>query len=646
MKVFIRNVAGVMAAAIAIGCGLLATGPIVNAAEVAIDGTNFPDEEFREYVATVFDSDSNGLLSQSEADSVVEIYCSNFFSCDKSHSLKGVELFSNLEELYAFDSGLTSIDVSKNTKLTNLNISSNEISSIDLTNNTELLSFYANNCGLKSLDLTNCTKLVDVYVMYNELTSLDVSNSKELTNFYCSNNNITAIDVTNNSKLIELDVGYNKLTILNTRYNQDLITISCSGNPIDELDLSNNSKLKYLYTSHTDITSLDVSGCSELIELYCGSCEIKTLDVSNNSEITCLGVYGNRLESLDISHNPNISYLGIDNNPMTSIDISGHAFLIDTYKNPDESHVRTYDLRGADAKYLVVNKYYYDVERYYSIEIGIDMEIIADGEVLPHIIPTTGPIPEAYVPETPEMSAGDFVNRCYSVALERSADEAGFNYWLDALNSGSACGAQLGYGFIFSGEYISKNKTNEEYVTDLYNMYFGRTPDDAGFNYWLDMLNAGSSRETVFAGFANSAEFDNLCRKYGVVTGTYIVGMNNDVQGGINCFVARMYSVFLYRLPDQGGQTGWVQKLIDGDVTGTSCAYGFVFSKEFIRENPEYERFVACMYRGFFGREPDAAGFDAWVQRLNTGASYEDVFEGFASSAEFYNLCDSYGINA
>ena len=40
------------------------------------------------------------------------------------------------------------------------------------------------------------------------------------------------------------------------------------------------------------------------------------------------------------------------------------------------------------------------------------------------------------------------------------------------------------------------------------------------------------------------------------------------------------------------------------------------------------------------------AGFNSWVADLNSGASYEDVFAGFAGSPEFAQLCSNYGIIA
>lgn len=248
------------------------------------------------------------------------------------------------------------------------------------------------------------------------------------------------------------------------------------------------------------------------------------------------------------------------------------------------------------------------------------------------------------VTEAPQKSVGDFVNRCYSIALGREADQAGFTSWSDQLNNGQACGAQVGYGFIFSEEYSAKKTSNEQYVKDLYAMFFGREADTAGYNYWLDRLNKGEKREVIFEGFANSQEFNKLCLEYGVVGGFYVVNMDNVAQGGVNCFVARLYKVCLNRLPDQGGQAGWVNKLVAGTATGTSCAKGFIMSEEFAKLKLSNADFVAYMYRAFFGREADNAGLENWVSQLERGASRESVFKGFADSAEFESLCKQYGI--
>ena len=50
--------------------------------------------------------------------------------------------------------------------------------------------------------------------------------------------------------------------------------------------------------------------------------------------------------------------------------------------------------------------------------------------------------------------------------------------------------------FLGSAEYLARNRTNSEYVQDLYYAFLRRGGDLAGFNYWVALLNTGSSRES------------------------------------------------------------------------------------------------------------------------------------------------------
>lgn len=73
----------------------------------------FPDERFRAYLIKNFDMDFNGILSQSEINSIQEIYCPSMGIT----SLQGIELFTNMTRLYCDDNQLTSLDISKNRSL-------------------------------------------------------------------------------------------------------------------------------------------------------------------------------------------------------------------------------------------------------------------------------------------------------------------------------------------------------------------------------------------------------------------------------------------------------------------------------------------------------------------------------------------------
>jgi peptidoglycan/xylan/chitin deacetylase (PgdA/CDA1 family) len=113
----------------------------------------------------------------------------------------------------------------------------------------------------------------------------------------------------------------------------------------------------------------------------------------------------------------------------------------------------------------------------------------------------------------------EFVTRFYTNALERQPDAAGLNSWVSQLAAKKVTGAQFASGILFSAEFTAKNKNNEEFVTVLFRTLYNREPDAAGFDSWVNLLNAGQSRQFVLAGFTNSAEFQSICTAAGIKAG-------------------------------------------------------------------------------------------------------------------------------
>lgn len=110
-----------------------------------------------------------------------------------------------------------------------------------------------------------------------------------------------------------------------------------------------------------------------------------------------------------------------------------------------------------------------------------------------------------------------FVARLYTKALGRDYEIDGINYWCEQINSGKwSINDASTTGFFNSPEFMNKNTTNDEYVTILYHTFFDREPDEAGYNDWMGRLSRGVSRNDVLQGFANSPEFANLKKSYGL----------------------------------------------------------------------------------------------------------------------------------
>ena len=238
----------------------------------------------------------------------------------------------------------------------------------------------------------------------------------------------------------------------------------------------------------------------------------------------------------------------------------------------------------------------------------------------------------------------DFVERLYQDILGRKADASGLQAWTDVLRSGSEQGAKVAQGFIDSIEFKNRSLSDKEYLTILYHTFFNRQPDASGLQAWLNVLDSGLTRMHVFCGFAESDEFTKICESYGIERGNANLTAPADQNEGVTKFVARCYRLCLGRREDSAGLNEWCNAILTGRNTAKQAAFGFVFSSEFQNKHLSDTDFIKVMYRVFLDREADASGLSAWGNVLRGGGSREHVFNGFADSPEFREICARYGI--
>ena len=147
---------------------------------VEIDETNFPDEKFREYVKTKFDKDNDDILSADEIAEAKEISVEG----NPITSFKGIEYFTALTSLECSRTKLTSLDTSHNKKLGYLRCNYiPDLTTLNVSQNTELKVLYCNDNALADLNLTNNSALETLECGDNELTTLDLSKNTELKYF-------------------------------------------------------------------------------------------------------------------------------------------------------------------------------------------------------------------------------------------------------------------------------------------------------------------------------------------------------------------------------------------------------------------------------------------------------------------------------
>lgn len=227
---------------------------------IAINEKNFPDKNFRDYVAGKWDENHDNRFSPSE------IANAKWISCDNKEisNLKGIEFFTNIWLLECYYNNLTTIDLSHNKNLSYINCHHNQLNELDVSGLPLLETFYCGHNALPSIDVSKNEKLEDFDCQDNHLDTLDVSQNKELVKLSCGDNNLTELDVSENKKLKELWFYRDNLSNLDLGNQIELEVLSCVGNPLSVLDVSANTKLKKLFVSNTNLTSLDATNNTAL----------------------------------------------------------------------------------------------------------------------------------------------------------------------------------------------------------------------------------------------------------------------------------------------------------------------------------------------------------------------------------------------
>lgn len=242
-----------------------------------------------------------------------------------------------------------------------------------------------------------------------------------------------------------------------------------------------------------------------------------------------------------------------------------------------------------------------------------------------------------------EQQIRAFIERMYTVALGRAAEAGGLNFYTNLLIAGDSNGACLAESFLTSPEFNNKGYDNSQYVKVLYKTFFNREPAADEVNYWVGQLNSGKSRAFVLSGFVNSNEFDSLCTSYGIARG-FMKEDGKPITPGISRFAERLYTKILGREGEKEGIEYWSLMIANGTCTPQQAAASMYASAEYKNKQTTNVQYVESLYRTFMGREPEVGGVSYWKNLLTNGTTRENILEGFANSAEFKGILQSFGL--
>ena len=269
---------------------------------VDINSTNFPDYSFRSYLLSLY---PKGYLTHRDIQRCTTLNIQN----KGIGNSKGIEFFTELEELKCWNNSFSSLNLSSNRKLTYLDCAPNSyLTSLNVNNCTELKTLICYGTSITSLSVGNCSALEVLNCHETPITSLSVTGKENLTTIRCYNcKSLDDLRCWGNHKLTTLDVsGCTALTYLDCAPDHSLAYIT---------GLGDCTALKKLYCRDCALTDLRaVQGMNDLEYLSCFNNKLKSLTVTNKSKLTTILCYGNtNMKRLDACFNGALTYLDCQN---------------------------------------------------------------------------------------------------------------------------------------------------------------------------------------------------------------------------------------------------------------------------------------------------------------------------------------------
>ena len=219
-------------------------------ADVVINATNFPNLNFRVWVAHNVDLVNDGVLTDEEIANITEIdtYIMNF---NNISDITGIEFLTDLERLNITNTtesqrvcSITNVDLSQNKKLKHFTFSRTStaapaLSSLNIANLPELETISITQASITELDCSGCANLKSISVPRANLKSIKLDGCASLETLNCRKNQFSASTLKLNDlpNLTTLCADSCELTDIELSSCLNLQSVNLAGNHIPNLTL-------------------------------------------------------------------------------------------------------------------------------------------------------------------------------------------------------------------------------------------------------------------------------------------------------------------------------------------------------------------------------------------------------------------------
>ena len=345
------------------------SGAVFAASSVAVNESNFPDDDFRNYVSSRVDTNHDGQLSTSEINNCTHLYIYGDASAGEYYySLQGIEKLTGTKYIQIDGCYLDSVDLSALPDLLNVSITNDEdLESVTFGQHPVLTGVVLQNVPVWNVNLSGMPALSSLDVVSTNIEVLDISSNPEIAYLDCVGNRfMSSINIGSNPNLINaydhgdlrgvvsygydanaydvsggmlvvepelvIESGFTNIEINEANFpdgafrayvseNYDLNgngSLSAGEiNAVTEIEIINDDE-----NSITDITGIQYFTAATYFEIW--GTHITSVDISALTSVRTVYIgYNPNLTNVTFGQNSSLSYAYIQSNNLSSLNVSG-----------------------------------------------------------------------------------------------------------------------------------------------------------------------------------------------------------------------------------------------------------------------------------------------------------------------------------
>lgn len=188
---------------------------------------------------------------------------------------------------------------------------------------------------MTSLNISKCKKLTNISLTGVALKKVDTTKNSKLKSLIIKKGSINSMKIGGKTTLTEADLQDTYVgNGLSLKGYEKLKTVRAMNGYVPSIDVSGAKKLKFLFCDNTSLKTLKIKNCTTLDQIECQMNRLQSLDASTCTKLQILYCYDNKLSSLKVAGAKKLRVLLAQNNSFSKLNIKNTSLKNTTIGDP------------------------------------------------------------------------------------------------------------------------------------------------------------------------------------------------------------------------------------------------------------------------------------------------------------------------